>query len=124
MERIDELVIIRLKGFFDEEFDDKLREDSLDFFFERDEGISGIRESRELVFTIVVKKEVSFRGVDARFAKTVFFAIFFGDVDKLLMRLKFNITIKFTSREDNRRGFVNIFAGEFNLVFVLIKKRF
>ena len=110
MERIDELVIIRLKGFFDEEFDDKLREDSLDFFFERDEGISGIRESRELVFTIVVKKEVSFRGVDARFAKTVFFAIFFGDVDKLLMRLKFNITIKFTSREDNRRGFVNIFA--------------
>ena len=45
MERVNEFIVIRLKGFFDEEFDDKLGEDSLDFFSESDEGISGIGES-------------------------------------------------------------------------------
>ena len=40
------------------------------------------------------------------------------------MSLKFNITIKLASREDNRRGFVNMFAGEFNLFLIFVKERF
>ena len=49
-------MVVRLYRVFNEEFDNKLREDSFNFSFESVDEIHGIRESSELVFTIVIKE--------------------------------------------------------------------
>ena len=109
---VDEQIIVRLYRVFNKEFDNKLREESFNFSFESIDGIHGVRESSQLVFTIVVEEEVSFRGMNTRFAETVIGAIFFGYFDKFRMIIELDVTVEITGSEDDLRRWINMFTRE------------
>ena len=100
----------RFFGIFDEKLDIKLREDSGDFRFEGFESVDTMGVSLWIVFGVVVEEEVDHFGVDTRFAETVVFAILFGDIDKLLMRREFDVSVEVTGGEDNLRVRINVFS--------------
>ena len=107
---------IGLLRFFNIELDGKIRKNRLDFGSEEFDGLMTLRVSLRVIFTIIIEEEVNHIGVLARFAKTIVLAIFFRNVDKLLMRGEFKITIEITSREDNMRIRINISTREFDVV--------
>ena len=99
---------------FNIELDVRLRKNSIDFGFKRFERLNTLRSSLRIVFGIIIEKEVDHRAVNTRFTETIVLTIFLRDINKLLIRLQFDITIKFTSSEDNFGIRINVFAREFN----------
>ena len=112
------------KRLFDIEFNNKLREDVLDFRFKSIQSVSSLKRGLELIFAVIVEEEVNHLGVLTGFAKAIILTIFKRNVEKLLMRREFNITIESTSREDDLRIRINIFGREFNVILKFFKKRF
>ena len=121
---IDDFLVVIVLRFFDEELDNKLRKDSLNFGFEGADNVLSVRWIRELVFTIVIEEEVNERGVLTRFTEAVIRSIFFSNFNKLLMIGEFNISIEIASSENNlgRRG--DLLRREFKIIRIFFKKSF